>query len=300
MDNKSPERGRIKGEEKCWIECWRQGWVRWKMSWQMEMGNLYDEGNVCGWVHERRQNNNNRKGKSGSTSGCIMQKESKREEQHVLDWSEGRDSQPGELERTGVRELFPAASRSSSSPSHCFMTISWPLLLSTPSLPECRILYNQRACWETMQPGFHNYTQFWIWTLLHLRHMWQCCYCVRDLHHWISLSTQTCIGFISVRHTIRKINPCNIHHFLLLFMTWIFTYYIQSLWTLPLIKLSDKDISITKQAWLKLSLWLLTLLLCSVIKWMQPPCEGCDFSPDGLFPAALCSTCYDELHALPP
>lgn len=36
-------------------------------------------------------------------------------------------------------------------PSHCFMTISWPLFLSTPSLPECIILYNHRACWETRQ-----------------------------------------------------------------------------------------------------------------------------------------------------
>lgn len=37
------------------------------------------------------------------------------------------------------------------------MTISWPLFLSTPSLPECIILYNQRGCWGTMRAGFLVY-----------------------------------------------------------------------------------------------------------------------------------------------
>lgn len=45
------------------------------------------------------------------------------------------------------------------------MTISWPLFLSTPSLPECIILYNQRACWETMRASHLVYPCFPVFTM---------------------------------------------------------------------------------------------------------------------------------------
>lgn len=50
-------------------------------------------------------------------------------------------------------------------PSCCFMTISWPLFLSTPSLPECKILYNRRACWETRRASHLVYPCFPVFNM---------------------------------------------------------------------------------------------------------------------------------------
>lgn len=153
MDNKSPEGGGVGGRQG---RVWE--WVResareesgWKKSfdsreWEIHMMKIM-------WV---RGTKNNKGEENGSTTGCRLascRRSEKEREKHVL---AGRAGQPCIPENKGVLEFFPTASLSSSSPSsYCFMTISWPLFLSTPSLPECIILYNHRASWETVQARF--------------------------------------------------------------------------------------------------------------------------------------------------